>query len=261
MGQERPISRGAGKRARRARKRALRTHRARKREGRRLPMGFQVWLGVGALLALLAGSVLVAVFLIVGVRHHESHLNDRAVPYARAVAAAALNAKGVANDERGFLMTGDQKFIDEANNRARSARAWFAASAAAASSDAQRSTVTEARTGFQQWITAVRREFAAFQTGQRRGPISASLGPDRALRKRYEATLARAQALGESAVRSADVSVADASSRSIAILLTWLLVALVIGVGIAYWLVRSIAVPLARLVAMLGRTQELRMPL
>jgi hypothetical protein len=34
--------------------------------------------------------------------------------------------------------------------------------------------------------------------------------------------------------------------------------ALVIGVGIAYWLVRSIAVPVARLVAILGRAEELR---
>jgi methyl-accepting chemotaxis protein len=231
---------------------------ARKRRRRRVPMGFQVWLGVGGLLALLAGSVLVAVFLIVGLRHHESHLNDRAVPYARAVAAAALNAKGVANDERGFLMTGDQRFIDEANSRVRSARAWFAASAAAASSEAQRSAVAEARAGFQQWVTAVRREFARYQTGHRRGPISASLGPDRALRKRYEAALAQAQTLGDSAIRSADVSVAAASSRSITILLACLLVALVIGVGIAYWLVRSVAVPVARLVEILSRTDELR---
>ena len=129
MGQERPISRAERKRMLRAHKRAVRVHRAR----HRLPMGFQVWLGVGGLLALVAGLVALAVFLIVGVRHHESHLNERAVPYARAVAAAALNAKGVANDERGFLMTGDQTFSDEADNRVRSTRAWFAASATAAS--------------------------------------------------------------------------------------------------------------------------------
>jgi methyl-accepting chemotaxis protein len=229
---------------------------ARMRTRRRLPMGFQVWLGVGGLLVLLTGSVLVAVFLIVGLRHHESHLNDRAVPYARAVAAAALSAKGVANDERGFLMTGDEKYIAEADTRVRSARAWFAASAAAASGHAQRGAVAQARIGFQRWVTAVRAEFAAFQSGNRRGPIGASLGPDRALRKRYEAALARAQALGDGAIRSADASVAAASSRSITILLACLLGALGVGVGIAYWLVRSIAVPVARLLAILGRVEE-----
>jgi hypothetical protein len=229
-----------------------------KRMRPRVPMGFQVWLGVGGLLALLAASVLVAVFLILGLRHHESHLNDRAVPYARAVAAAALNAKSVVNDERGFLMTGDQKFIDEADRRVRSAGAWFAAAEAAASGPAQRRAVTDARTGFRRWVAAVHREFATFQSGNRRGPISASLGPDRALRKGYEGALGRAQALGEGAIRSADVSVASASSRSITILLVCLLVALAIGVGIAFWLVRSIAAPVARLVSILGRAEELR---
>ena len=252
MDQERPISRATRRRARRARKRALRAHRARKRAQRRLPMGFQVWLGVGGLLALVAGSVLVAVFLIVEVRHHESNLNKRAVPYARAVAAAALNAKGVANDERGFLMTGDQTFSDEADNRVRSARAWFAASAVAASGEAQRRAVAQARIGFERWVIAVRREFAVFRSGDQRGPISASLTQDRALRKRYEGALARAQALGDSAIRSADASVATASSHSITILLACLLGALIIGVGIAYWLVRSIAVPVARLLAIVG---------
>jgi hypothetical protein len=67
---------------------------ARERSGPGLPMGFQVWLGVGGLLALMAGSLLVAVFLIARLRHHESHLNDRVVPSARAVASAALSAKG-----------------------------------------------------------------------------------------------------------------------------------------------------------------------
>jgi methyl-accepting chemotaxis protein len=257
VGQERPISRAARKRAGRARRRALRAHRARKRERRRLPMGFQVWLGVSALLALVAGLVLVAVLLIVGLRHHESKLNERAVPYARAVAAAALNAKGVANDERGFLMTGDQTFSDEADHRVRSARAWLAASATAASAEAQRRAVAQARIGFERWVTAVRREFAIFRGGNQHGPISASLGQDRGLRKRYEAALARAQALGDSAIRSADASVATASSHSITILLACLLGALIIGVGIAYWLVRSIAVPVARLLAIFD-PEELR---
>jgi methyl-accepting chemotaxis protein len=252
VGPERPISRAERKRASRARKRALRAHRARKRGRRRLPMGYQVWLGVGGLLALVAGVVMLAVFLMVGLRHHESNLDERAVPFARAVAAAALSAKGVANDERGFLMTGDQTFSDEADHRVRSARVWFAASATAASGEAQRRAVAQARIGFERWVTAVRHEFAVFRSGNQHAPISASLGQDRALRKRYEAAFARAQALGDRAIRSADASVVTASSHSITILLACLLGALIIGVGIAYWLVRSISVPVARLLAIFG---------
>jgi CHASE3 domain sensor protein len=222
------------------------------RTRRGLPMGFKVWLGVGGLLVLLACSIAVAVFLIVALRGHERHLNERAVPYANGVAAAALDAKGVANDERGFLMSGDRRFVEEADRRIRAARVSFAAAAAAASGRPQQRAVADARAGFERWVTAVRREFGGFTRGHRQGPITASLGPDRALRKRYEAALARAQTLGARAIRSGDASVAAASSRSIAILVAYLLASLVVGVGVAYWLVRSIANPVSRLVAIFG---------
>jgi methyl-accepting chemotaxis protein len=219
---------------------------------RHLPMGFQVLLGVGGLLVLLAASMLVAIFLVVSLKHNETHLNDRDVPYASAVATAALNAKGIANDQRGFLLTGDPKFIDEADRRISNARAAFAAAANAAADPTQRQAINQAHSGFARWVQAVHSEFAAFQSGDHQGAITASLGPDRALRKTYEQSLARAQALGASSIQSARNSVAAASSRSVTILVACLLVALTIGVGVAFWLVRSIALPVSRLVAILG---------
>ena len=225
---------------------------ARPRRRLRLPMGFQVLLGVGGLLALLAASMLVAIFLVVGLKHDETRLDDRDVPYASAAATAALNAKGIANDQRGFLLTGDPKFIDEADRRISDARAAFAAAANEAADPTQLVAVNQAHAGFERWVQAVHGEFAAFQSGDRRGAITASLGPDRALRKTYEQSLARAQALAASSIQSARSSVAAASSRSVTILVACLLVALAIGVGVAFWLVRSIAMPVARLVAILG---------
>ena len=215
-------------------------------------MGYKVWLGVGGLLLLLACSIAVAVSLVVGLQTHERRLNEQAVPYANSVAAAALDAKGVANDQRGFLMSGDRRFVDEAESRIHAARRSFVAAVTAASSPQQQRTVADARAEFELWVVAVRREFIAFSQGERRGPISASLGPDRALRKRYEAALVRAQTLGARAIRSGDASVAEASSRSIIILIAYLLGSLVIGVGVAYWLIRSIATPVARLLAILA---------
>ncbi len=228
------------------------TSQARPKRRRRLPMGFQVLLGVGGLLVLLAASMLVAIFLAVGLKHNETYLDDRDVPYAGAVATAALNAKGIANDQRGFLLSGDPKFIDEADRRISDARAAFAAAANAAADPSQRHAVNQAHAGFEGWVQAVHGEFAAFQTGDHQGAITASLGPDRALRKTYEQSLARAQALGASSIQSARSSVAAASSRSLRILVACLLVALTIGVGVAFWLVRSIAMPVSRLVAILG---------
>ena len=98
----------------------------------------------------------------------------------------------------------------------------------------------------------MRDEFGTFGRGDRRAPIAAALGPNRALRKQYEAALAHAQTLAAQAIRSGDARVAAASSRSIVVLLSYLLASLVIGLGVAYWLVRTVANPVARLVAILG---------
>jgi pyridoxine 5'-phosphate synthase PdxJ len=61
-------------------------------------MGFQMWLGVGSLLALLLASMLVAIVVVVDLKADERHLNDRDVPYASAIAAAALNANDLVRD-------------------------------------------------------------------------------------------------------------------------------------------------------------------
>jgi methyl-accepting chemotaxis protein len=218
----------------------------------RLPMGLQVVLGAGSLMALLVVSMLVAIVLVVGLKRDEAHLNDRDVPYASAVATAALNAKGIANDQRGFLLTGDPKFIDEADRRTSDARAAFAAAANAAADPSQRQAVNQAHAGFARWVQAVHGEFATFQAGDHHGAVTASLGPDRALRKTYEQSLAWAQALGANSIQAARSSVAAASSQSVTILVACLLAALTIGAGVTFWLVRSIAMPVARLVAILG---------
>jgi hypothetical protein len=134
----------------------------------------------------------------------------------------------------------------------RGARAAFAEAVSAADGPAQRQAVSQARASFERWVQAVHSEFVTFWAGDHHGAVTASLGPDRALRKTYERSLARAQALGASSIRSARSSVAAASSRSVTILVACLLAALTIGIGVAFWLVRSIARPVARLVAIVG---------
>jgi methyl-accepting chemotaxis protein len=77
------------------------------------------------------------------------------------VAGAALAAKGVANDERGFLLSGDPRFINEADRRINTARGWLTAALAADSSAGQRRAITAAHAGFERWVAAIRKEFAA----------------------------------------------------------------------------------------------------
>ena len=220
-------------------------------------MGVKVHLGVGSLVALIVGAVLVAISLVVRLQHTETNLDDRGVPYAGYVAAAALHAKGIANDQRGFLLAGDARFLVEADRRLNDARVAFEAAASAAGGATQLHAVTEARAGFERWIRAVHREIATFQAGNRQAAIAASVGPDRALRKEYEQSLADAQTLAASSIQSAQTSFAAALSRSVKILIGCLLVAVVTGVGVGTWLVRSIALPLYRLVAILAADQPL----
>jgi len=217
-----------------------------------LRMGRQVQLGLASLLVLLALCMLTAISLVLGLRAGESRLGHRDVPFTNAVSAAALSAKGIANDQRGFLLSGDRMYIDEAEHRIADAQAAFSSAASLATDPAREAAVNEARAGFERWVTALRDEFATFASGDRQSAIGASLGPDRQLRKAYERAIANALALGHRSIESADKSTSAALSRSVWILAAMLVAALVIGAGVAIWLVRTIANPLFKLVALLA---------
>ncbi|MFF5289208.1 CHASE3 domain-containing protein [Paractinoplanes globisporus] len=218
---------------------------------RGVPMGRRVLLGLGGLLALFAVAMSVAIFLVISLRDGETRLNDRDVPYASAVADAALNAKGIANDQRGFLLSGDPTYIDEANLRVGAVRTSLAAAARAAGNDGQRQAVGAAQAGFERWFAAVHEEFVSFQAGDRERAVAASAGEDRELRKTYEQALADAQRQADSSIHAASSAVSAASQRSVWILAGGLLAVLGIGGAVAYWLMRSIATPLFRLMDLL----------
>jgi methyl-accepting chemotaxis protein len=215
-------------------------------------VGFQVVIGVGGLVALLVVSVVVAVFLITRLDGEQAQLYDRNVPYASAIAAAALNAKGVANDERGFLLSKDTAFIEELGGRATKARVAFASAMIAADADAQREAVTESREGFERWMQAVRTELKSFARGHHQGRLMDTMATTRALRKTYEESLARANALAVNALRSGETSVEASSSQSVTVLLACLIAALIIGIGVAVWLVRTILRRVQKLLEVLG---------
>lgn len=220
----------------------------------RLPLRAQVVLGIGALVALVALSVLLAVFLVLDLRDDQRRLHDRGIPYANAIADAALNAKGIANDERGYLMTGDQKFTLQIDRRIRAARAAFGAAEKTADGAAQYRAALSARAGFERWIDAIRVQFARFQAGDREGARAAALGPGRAMRKRYEASLADAQALADQALASGRAAAAEAASRSITILVASLIVAVGIGLLVSVWVVRLILHPIYAMLTSAGNT-------
>jgi methyl-accepting chemotaxis protein len=76
------------------------------------------------------------------------------VPYGSAINEAALNAKAEANDQRGFLLSGDLGYFEEANRRIDAAGAVFKRALALAD-PAQRKAVSAALNGFERWIDVV----------------------------------------------------------------------------------------------------------
>lgn len=226
----------------------------------RVPLGFQLLLGIGGLVVLVAVAVALAVVLVQGVRTGTEELTAQEVEYARAVDAAALRAKAMANDERGFLLSGTDAFIERFERRAVRVRASFVAAERAADEREQRAAVQEASAGFEAWLRAVRAGVAVYRSGDEEAAVTTALGPTRDLRYEFEESLREAQRLGESAIASGAQSVSTASSQSIVILLLYLGVALTVAIGIALWLVRTILRPVYALLAIFaepGSTERL----
>jgi methyl-accepting chemotaxis protein len=210
---------------------------------RRIASDTQVLIGVGSLLALLAVAVGVAVFLIVSLENDASNVSDRHVQYAAAVHEAALSAKAMANEQRGFLLSNDDAYLAQLEADAAEARASFALARRQAVGRSQRVAVDRAEAEFNLWLRALRNDIAAYRQGFRRSAIEASLGSTRQLRKTYERSLADAYALGVRSTSEATDSLTTSASRSVTALLVYLAIALLVGVGIAFWVVRTILKP------------------
>jgi methyl-accepting chemotaxis protein len=216
----------------------------------KIPLGRKVRAGLGALLALLVILTGVAIVLVVNLSRGESRVKDD-VPFATAIASASLEAKSVANDQRGFLLTGDPMYLREADQSAAAVRRELATAVRAATTDEQRRAASASSAGFDRWWTATRAEFASYQAGDKEAAIAASVGPDRALRKQYEESLQQTRSLGQTTLQAATGWLPSSATRAVVILVGCLLAALLAGSVIAYWLVRQISMPIFKLAAIL----------
>lgn len=195
---------------------------------------------MGSLLALLAVAIVAGVVVLADLNDDGSQLTENEIQYATAINAAALNAKAIANDERGFLLSGEREFIRELDNRTIRAREAFGVALSEADSRDQRRAVRAANEGFEAWIQALHEETAIFDAGDRERAIEISLTSTRAIRKDYEKSLAHAQDLGVDAIQSGRSEVSASATRSLEIVLTYLVVALLLGVAVAVWIVRRL---------------------
>ncbi len=213
---------------------------------------------VVAAAAILVGMVAVAIALaVVSIVAVTSGANEveRQARYSAAVDAAALHAKGMANNERGFLIDGEEGYVTQLEGRAELVRAAFA-TATEAADDTQRSTVAEAREGFERWLETLGEEVAIYQAGDEEAAIEMSLGRTRTLRWSYEGWLADAATLGVNGFQSATDSVAGASTASVLVLIGYFVVAGAAAVAIALWVIRAILRPTYSLLELLADADE-----
>jgi methyl-accepting chemotaxis protein len=201
-------------------------------------MSFPVLAAIAVVFAALAAAIVGAVFSIFSLSRDQANLQERNVPYAVAISTAALNAKGMANDERGFLISGDREFLEEIDQRLLNVRTAFSVATITADGDTQIRAANKAQAGFERWVRALEKEIATFQAGDRAAARRASLGPGRALRKDYETSLAEAESVAKIAIQQRRNSLA--SSEWVIILLASLLVVAALGAAVTFWLVRAL---------------------
>ena len=75
----------------------------------RLGTDFRVVAGLGAMLVLVALGIAIAVWLILDLRTATTDFAERDLEYAAAIGDIALVSKTLANDERGFLISGSDR--------------------------------------------------------------------------------------------------------------------------------------------------------
>jgi len=202
-------------------------------------------LAFGVLVLIAAGVTGYAVVAVGHLRNAEEQMSGRAMPYLTDLSDAALAAKSAANDERGFLLSGDKKFADEAQGRRTVETSALGAALIHASASAEQAAADQIGTDLASFNQALDAEFQLFLTDPH-AAIARSNGANRDLRKVYEGAFSAAVTLAKANVAKASTATNRDASRARTILLLLLGVVLLCGVGVAVSLSRLITRPLAR---------------
>ncbi|WP_062203644.1 methyl-accepting chemotaxis protein [Demequina salsinemoris] len=153
-------------------------------------------LGGAALTAVVAVIAVIGINSLHDVRDAEL---DQSVPYVTGLQSIALTAKAAANDERGFLLTGDTSYSDEVLGRFDTIDGYLADTRAAAADDDQLAALDQLESELVSWEEALNAEFAQYPTDAA-AATEVALGANRDLRKAYETTLSDMIADGQTRI-------------------------------------------------------------
>ena len=210
----------------------------------------RLYRGIGGILILVAASSALGIALLHGLSSNESTLANKAQPYLTDLTTMGVAAKGAANDERGYLLTGDPTFLGEIKDK-RDAIVYPALADAAKiypAGSAETKAVKEIVTGYATWAKARDAEVRLYPSNHK-AAIDHALNAGRDLRKTYEASIDSATALADADVKSSDKSFVNTSSTATWVLVGFLAFAMVVGIGFAVRLARSVSGRLSKLTA------------
>ncbi len=181
------------------------------------------------------GALVLAVLLVggVGITRLNS-LEDAgqriqgAMSYVVALEDASVAAKAIANDERGFLLTGDQQFVKEVIDRRGKVAGSLTQAKKLAVSDDQRQRIDTIVGQVTAWDKALDEEFTLRATDPA-AATKVALAANRELRKTYENTLKTAITEGSQRVATTADFGGTASSGRISILIVGLSAILIAG--------------------------------
>jgi methyl-accepting chemotaxis protein len=202
-------------------------------------------LAFGVLVLMAVAVTGYAVMAVGQLRDAQDQTSGQAVPYLTDLSDAALAAKSAATDERGFLLSGAEKFVEEARGRRTVEAAALNAARGRASNAEELAAIEAIDTRLNAFNQALDKEFELYRV-DRSAAITQSNGANRDLRKAYEAAFADAVTLAKADVAASGAASNREASRARTILLVLLGVVMVCGVVVAVSLSRLITRPLAR---------------
>jgi methyl-accepting chemotaxis protein len=205
---------------------------------------------IASCVAVVGAGIGITVFAVGALASAQDHVSVKASGYLSGLYSAALAAKAAANDERGYLLTGDQVFVNEAHERRTVVRDGLARARVAAGNDTERAAVDRIESGLAVFNTGVDRVFALYATDPA-AAVALSVGSNRDLRNAYEEEFDTATRLARSGVTTTSADAHRIADRIRTLLLAILGFVVVAGGIVGAAVMRSIGRPLARAVAIL----------
>ncbi|SET70338.1 HAMP domain-containing protein, partial [Geodermatophilus poikilotrophus] len=189
--------------------------------------------GIASLTALLVGGL--ALGDLQHLRDARDAELDTALPYVNALHDVGLTAKATANDERGYLLSGDPEFLTEIEERLGKVEGHLADARSAADTADETAFVDRLETEVGAWSASLQAEFDLYAT-DRGAAVAMAFDQTRSLRKVYEETL-------DTGIEAADAALMEGASyadtvsaavwRTVVVCAVGVLLALGLGLAVA----------------------------